>query len=104
MRKGLGRDENTEIQSSNESYIDDYNHYYICFFIRLLLMGGLGKLLSFDSQRTEVYKDTDITHYQWYIGKNAKKEYADKWGMDESIFPESITDNMNGLDYKNGLL
>ena len=62
------------------------------FLIRLLLMGGLAKLLSFDSQRTEVYKDTDITHYQWYIGKNAKKEYADKWGMDESIFPESITD------------
>lgn len=52
------------------------------FLIRLLLMGGLAKLLSFDSQRTEVYKDTDITHYQWYIGKNAKKEYADKWGMD----------------------
>ena len=47
----------------------------ICvFLIRLLLMGGLAKLLSFDSQRTEVYKDTDITHYQWYIGKNAKKE------------------------------
>ena len=70
------------------------------FLIRLLLMGGLAKLLSFDSQRTEVYKDTDITHYQWYIGKNAKKEYADNWGMDESIFRESITDNMNGLDYK----
>ena len=70
------------------------------FLIRLLLMGGLAKLLSFDSQRTEVYKDTDITHYQWYIGKNAKKEYADKWGMDESIFPESITDNMDVLDYK----
>ena len=58
------------------------------FLIRLLLIGGLVKLLSFDSQRTEVYKDTDITHYQWYMGKNAKKEYADKWGMDESIFPE----------------
>ena len=70
------------------------------FLIRLLLIGGLVKLLSFDSQRTEVYKDTDITHYQWYIGKNAKKEYADKWGMDESIFPESITDNMDVLDYK----
>ena len=70
------------------------------FLIRLLLMGGLAKLLLFDSQRTEVYKDTDITHYQWYIGKNAKKEYADKWGMDESIFPENITDNMDVLDYK----
>ena len=28
------------------------------FLIRLLLIGGLVKLLSFDSQRTEVYKDT----------------------------------------------
>lgn len=60
------------------------------FLIRLLLIGGLVKLLSFDSQRTEVYKDTDITHYQWYIGKNAKKEYADKWGMDESIFQKVL--------------
>ena len=30
------------------------------FLIRLLLIGGLVKLLSFDSQRTEVYKDTEI--------------------------------------------
>ena len=62
MWKGLGRDENTEIQSSNESYIDDYNHYYICFFDSVIINGWFGKTALFDSQRTEVYKDTDITH------------------------------------------
>ena len=86
MWKGLGRDENTEIQSSNEVILMITTTIISVFLIRLLLMGGLAKLLSFDSQRTEVYKDTDITHYQWYIGKNAKKEYADKWGMDEVFF------------------
>ena len=35
-----------------------------------------------------------------YLKVELKKEYADKWGMDESIFPESITDNMDVLDYK----
>jgi len=37
------RDENTEIQSSNESYIDDYNHYYICFFDSVIINGWFGK-------------------------------------------------------------
>jgi hypothetical protein len=43
MRKGLGRDENTEIQSSNESYIDDYNHYYSCFFNPIIINRWSGK-------------------------------------------------------------
>ena len=43
MWKGLGRDENTEIQSSNESYIDDYNHYYMCFLISVIINGWSGK-------------------------------------------------------------
>lgn len=43
MWKGLERDENTEIRSSNESYIDDYNHYYICFFNPIIINGWSGK-------------------------------------------------------------
>ena len=35
-----------------------------------------------------------------YMGENAKKEYIRKWDMDESIFPEEITDEMQVADYK----
>ena len=44
--------------------------------------------------------NTDINKYQNYIGDNADKEYKDKWGIDESIFPKTITDNMKVQDYK----
>lgn len=44
--------------------------------------------------------DTNIAHYHEYMGANAREEYRSKWGMDETIFPENITENMNVLDYK----
>lgn len=44
--------------------------------------------------------NTDITKYNEYIGKTAKEEYKNKMGMDESIFPQTITNNMNIIDYK----
>lgn len=43
---------------------------------------------------------TDITEYNDYIGENAKEKYRMKSGMDESIFPAKITENMNVRDYK----
>lgn len=36
----------------------------------------------------------DVENYTNYIGVNSEDEYSDKWGMDESIFPEKITDSM----------
>lgn len=44
--------------------------------------------------------NTDINKYQSYIGENAKKDYKNKWGMDETIFPKEITDDMTVEDYK----
>lgn len=44
--------------------------------------------------------NTDISKYNEYMGENAKEEYRTKWGMNEEIFPQSITDNMNVSDYK----
>lgn len=44
--------------------------------------------------------NTDIAKYQKYIGENAKKEYKNKMNMDESIFPQSITNDMSVKDYK----
>lgn len=48
----------------------------------------------------EVEVNTDIGKYQDYIGENALEEYQNKWGMDESIFPTAITDDMEVTDYK----
>lgn len=48
----------------------------------------------------EVEINTDINKYQCYIGANADEEYANKWDMDESIFPQAITADMNVKDYK----
>lgn len=44
--------------------------------------------------------NTNINKYQKYIGENAKKEYKNKMDMDESIFPQSITNDMSVQDYK----
>ena len=56
--------------------------------------------LSLDSVKAQVQEDTDVSHYLWYMGDNAKKEYVNKWGMNETIFPETITDEMDVTDYK----
>lgn len=42
----------------------------------------------------------DITDYNKYMGKNAIEDFRSKFGMDESIFPQKITDDMNVLDYR----
>lgn len=38
---------------------------------------------------------TDVENYTSYIGKDAVEEYSSKWGMDESIFPERISEAMD---------
>lgn len=68
--------------------------------VHLIVLAGLIGLLAFDSARAEVQQDTDVSHYQWYMGENAKKEYAHKMGVDESIFPQEITTEMNVKEYK----
>ena len=55
-------------------------------------------LWLFISAKVEVY--TDIRLYNDYIGSTANESFKDKWEMDETIFPKSISDNMNVLDYK----
>lgn len=68
--------------------------------IRFVMVGGLIAFLALDGARAEVYEDTDVSHYSWYMGENAREEYIHKWGMDESIFPGEITGEMNVTDYK----
>lgn len=68
--------------------------------VRLIAVGGLIAFLAIDSAKAQVYEDTDVTHYARYMGESAEEEYANKWGMQEEIFPEAITEEMHVADYK----
>ena len=58
--------------------------YFIAMFI-----------LICDAMFSRKHTYTDVENYTNYIGVNCEDEYSGKWGMDESIFPEQITDSMN---------
>lgn len=68
--------------------------------VRMAAVGGAIAWLAADMQKAEIYEDTDVSHYLWYMGEDAKEEYVSKWGMDESIFPGEITQGMNVTDYR----
>ena len=57
-------------------------------------------IIYLSSKNAEVEVNTDISRYQDYIGDNVLDEYSGKLGMDESIFPDKITDDMDVEDYK----
>lgn len=68
--------------------------------MRLIAIGGLVAFLALDGEKAEIFEDTDVGHYSWYMGENAQEKYAEKWGMNESIFPKEITSEMRVTDYK----
>ncbi len=61
----------------------------------IIALGAMG-LLVFGSASSIVQADTDPEHYTYYMGDSAREEYRGKWGMDETIFPDSL----KGLDVK----
>ncbi len=64
----------------------------------LFQIGGLFFVMSIlwaDLTFSKKYTYTDVENYTNYIGVNSEEEYSNKWNMDESIFPEQITDSMN---------
>lgn len=76
--------------------------------ILLIVLGGLivlaGILYGIFSLLASGFDEnyeitTDINKYEDVIGENAKDEYADKWGMNEEIFPKSI-EGLNVEDFK----
>lgn len=73
---------------------------FAAVMIRLMAIGGLAAFLALDGEKAEIFEDTDVSHYSRYMGDDAGKEYAEKWGMDESIFPARITNKMHVTDYK----
>lgn len=68
--------------------------------LRFALVGGAIGLLVLDGELAEVEVDTDISHYERYMGETAEKKYRGKLGVDDSIFPKEITENMHVPDYK----
>lgn len=66
----------------------------------LVIVTSLLGFLFLDELSAKVKIDTDVNHYNQYIGEHANKDYRDKWGMDESIFPEKITKTIHVRDYK----
>ena len=69
----------------------------IAYIIQGLIITGIFYLI-YSNAKVEI--NTNIAKYNMYIGKNARKEYIEKWGMDESIFPRKIEKNMKVIDYK----
>ncbi len=64
--------------------------------ISLVIIGIItGKV---PKSKIEVY--TDISKYEETLACEDANEKWSKWGMDESIWPEKITDSMNVVDYK----
>ena len=57
-------------------------------------------LLLFGAFTAKVEVNSDITKYNKFMGETAIEEYKYKWGMDETIFPKEIKENINVLDYK----
>lgn len=57
--------------------------------------------LTFDVATSKIEVHDNVKEYQMYrTGEQAKEEYRDKWGMDESIWPKKITTDMDVQDYK----
>lgn len=67
--------------------------------ILLTQFGPIG-LMMWAYADTEIEEYSDVSEYNRFMGENADEEYRDKWGMDETIFPASITDDMHVQDYK----
>ena len=73
----------------------------VAIILRYVVVGGgVLALLSWAYEQSEVEENTDIALYNQFMGENADEEYRSKCGMDESIFPESITEDMKVKDYK----
>ncbi|MBR3447344.1 MAG: zf-HC2 domain-containing protein [Oscillospiraceae bacterium] len=71
----------------------------VMLLIGILFFGTAG-LFVFSIVAPTVHADTDPAHYGLYMGENAKKEYRQKCGMDETLFPAALTDNMQVQEYK----
>ncbi len=71
-----------------------------CLLLKYILIGGVMVALCIDSCTSKVEAHTDISEYEMCIGEGATDNFRNKCEMDESIFPERITDGMNVVEFK----
>lgn len=69
----------------------------LALIIRMFIAIYTPYILS-NFSKIEVYDDID--NYNNYFGSGAREVFKNKWGMDEEIFPNKITDNMSVVDFK----
>lgn len=67
--------------------------------IHFFLGGAILAFLWFGYETAKVEEYTNVAEYEKYIGENAEERFDNKWEMDETIFPQSITDDMRIKDY-----
>lgn len=65
-----------------------------------IVFWGLMGVLIWDSASAKIDEYTNVAEYEQLMGENAKEEFRNKWGMDETIFPKEITEEMNVKEYK----
>ena len=65
--------------------------------LQYLLVFGLVFLMSAGSK---VKDDQNVNNYSSYMGADSDEEYRNKWGMDESIFPQTVTKDMEVREYR----
>ena len=61
--------------------------YIFCYYV----------FFSEYTEKIEIYED--MSHYEEYMSFSGNDKW-NKWDMDENIWPQKITENMNVLDYK----
>lgn len=71
----------------------------MALIILLIQFGPIG-LMMWSSASAKIEEYTEVSEYNRFMGESADEEYRNKWGMDETIFPASITETMNVQDYK----
>ena len=69
-------------------------------FLELLILSVCMGALYFSATMSPIEEYTDIENYNEYMGEQAKEEFRNKCGMDETIFPEEITTDMRVKAYK----
>ncbi len=69
-------------------------------FRKAIVSAAVILLLVVDVATAKVEVNTDVSQYNRFMGGNAEENYRNKMGMEEVIFPDKITEDMDVQDYK----
>ncbi len=100
----MGNNEKQQVQSLKKGK-KNWKIFCVAGILAALFVGGivcagLMMALRFDGLHSKVKVYMDTENYRKYIGPDSVAEFGEKWGMDETIFPERITENMDVNEFK----